>query len=125
MDDIFKTIGDAVKYVVNSKRTQERLDEVILAEHKSTVRMMAEIDKLQKQLERLKNTRTPELPSPCTVEQYEEITGEKFPDDGWIMTPTAMHYTGYKVIPYSEALDDGLTEIYIVQTAQGITGEGV
>lgn len=28
------------------------------------------------------NTRTPALPDPCTVEQWEEITGETFPDDG-------------------------------------------
>jgi Lar family restriction alleviation protein len=28
------------------------------------------------------NTRTPELPNPCTIEQYEKITGEKFPENG-------------------------------------------
>ena len=29
------------------------------------------------------------FPSPCTVEQYEAITGEKFPDDGmvWCLYP--------------------------------------
>lgn len=27
------------------------------------------------------NTRTPELPDPCSVEQWEKITGEKLPKD--------------------------------------------
>lgn len=35
------------------------------------------------------NTRIPELPDPCTVEQYEEITGETLPDDRavWVREP--------------------------------------
>ena len=72
------------------------------------------------------NTRTPELPEKCTVEQYQQITGEKFPDDG------AVHYRigneGFWGINiYSAAKEVSKkcrTQIYIVQTAQGMPGEG-
>ncbi len=72
------------------------------------------------------NTRTPELPSPCTVEQYEEITAEKFPDDGLVwgdflgnkyLKPAEWELFKYKILRN--------IDVFIVQTAQGMSGEGV
>ena len=70
------------------------------------------------------NTQTPELPDPCTVEQWEEITGETFPDDGlvWAWLQGDEYYSDvWEVMIYKEArgaVDFVETQILIVQTGK-------
>jgi len=47
------------------------------------------------------NTRTPEFPSPCTIEQYEEITGEKFPHGGMLWVKIS-EYPYWQINAYFE-----------------------
>ncbi len=58
------------------------------------------------------------LPSPCTVEQWEEITREKFPDDGlvWYLVIKNVEYPYWDTAIYSEL--DCLDNLLIVQTGQ-------
>jgi len=60
------------------------------------------------------------LPNPCTVEQYEEITGEKFPDDGAVWCWFAMEYLGKEnwYLKYYIIAKDTEWPKYIVQTGQ-------
>ena len=58
------------------------------------------------------------LPNPCTIKQYEEITGKRLPADSYVMIPSNMAYLGWKIRTYGEALNDELIDIYIVQTAK-------
>ncbi len=72
--------------------------------------------------------RTPSLPYPCTVEQWEEITGETFPDNGLVWYKDIRHAS----IPeeestpayYENCKNDKIANIYIVQTAKPAPEEG-
>ncbi|MCK5614021.1 hypothetical protein KAR91_69805 [Candidatus Pacearchaeota archaeon] len=71
------------------------------------------------------NTRTPELPDPCTVEQYEEITGKTFPGMGLVWFWNRMNY--WSAVQYRNitADDDNLRlEAPIVQTGKPAPNEG-
>lgn len=59
------------------------------------------------------------LPSPCTVEQYEKITGEKFPDDAlvWYLVIKDVEIPYWDTAVYSEL--DCLDNLLIIQTGQG------
>ena len=60
-------------------------------------------------------TRTPELPDPCTVEQYQEIKGKAFPVGGMIFIKDDDY--GYFPETYNPKIA-GLDECYIVQTGK-------
>ncbi len=70
------------------------------------------------------NTRTPELPNPCSVEQWEEITGETFPDDGIVFYKVMAGKTKMLKNPYFEMIKYrkvkllDKSNLYIVQTAK-------
>ena len=65
----------------------------------------------------LVSTRTPVLPDPCTVEEYEKITGEKFPDDGLVWYRFCGE-TKYKHIEYGKVKNVKHKPFIIVQTAK-------
>lgn len=60
----------------------------------------------------------PQFPDPCTVEQYEQITKEKFPDDGAVWVKWKQ---GWKVYPYSLYLE--FQRVYGIQVAIVQTGK--
>ena len=49
----------------------------------------------------LKRFSSPQLPDPCTPEQYEQITGERFPEDGVVWEFD--EWSEYKISLYSAA----------------------
>ena len=60
---------------------------------------------------------TPELPDPCTVEQWQQITGKIFPDDGYCLMKTT--YGKWKTLLWKDAKNfTANILIYIVQTAK-------
>ena len=65
--------------------------------------------------------RTPELPDPCTPEQYKEITGETFSDDGamWIRSQLKYNFwSNWSVIKYGNIPTVNDSEYFIVQTGK-------
>ena len=66
------------------------------------------------------NTRTPQFPDPCTPEQWEEITGKKFPDTGAVWCYYAMEYLGPKnwYLKYYIIAKDTEWPMFIVKTGK-------
>ena len=61
-----------------------------------------------------------EIPSPCTPEQYKEITGKEFPEHGavWInLSPEQSRSNAWQLCTYKE-IDPDFKNIIIVQTGE-------
>lgn len=61
------------------------------------------------------------LPNPCTPEQYEEITGEKFPKDGvvWFWYEQRWRLDNYSNVLCNMKVHEYIYPIAIVQTGKG------